>query len=88
MELLFGALNKREAGKIKKYINMLKIFHVDIHISEKSVGLIDLYAKSHSLSIPDAIIAATALETDFLLFTYNVKDFSFIKGLKLHLINS
>ncbi len=30
----------------------------------------------------DAIIAATCLENDLTLITYNVKDFRFIKGLK------
>ena len=34
--------------------------------------------------IPDAIIAATAILIKMDLFTYNIKDFSFIKELKLY----
>ncbi len=33
--------------------------------------------------IPDAIIAATAISLQLDIFTYNIKDFSFIKELKL-----
>lgn len=39
---------------------------------------------SHGLAIPDALIAATSLETGLRLFTYNVRDFKFIKGLNLY----
>lgn len=33
--------------------------------------------------LPDAVISATCLENDLILLTYNVKDFRFIKGLKI-----
>ena len=42
------------------------------------------YALSHKLSIPDAIIAATALYYDIELYTYNVKDFRYIDGIRLY----
>jgi len=42
------------------------------------------YSLSHKLSIPDAIIAATALHYDIELYTYNTKDFRFIEGIKLY----
>jgi len=32
--------------------------------------------------LPDALIAATALENDLTVVTYNVDDFKFIDGLK------
>lgn len=38
----------------------------------------------HKLALPDALIAATALEHDFNLLTLNWKDFRFITGLRLH----
>jgi predicted nucleic acid-binding protein len=43
-----------------------------------------VYSKSHGLAIPDAIIAATSLVCNINLFTLNVKDFTFIKGITLH----
>ncbi len=45
--------------------------------------LIKKYAKSHSLDIPDALIAATAIVNNFKLFTYNLKDFKYIEDLHI-----
>lgn len=84
MELYFGALNKNELNKIKKSIHSLDIIHIDPMISQQSVALIEKYAKSHHLNIPDSIIAATSIVYDIELFTYNIKDFRFIKGIKLY----
>jgi len=83
MELYFGALNKRELNKIKKYLKALNIAHFDNSVSELAVSMIESYSKSHGLQIPDAIIAATALSLEIKLFTLNLKDFRYIDGLKL-----
>jgi len=83
MELYYGALNKKELSKIKRCINSLNVLQIDSSISEISKELIEKYSKSHNLMIPDAIIAATAISIKMDLYTYNLKDFSFIKELKL-----
>ena len=83
MELYFGALNKRELYKIKRFVSGFEIFLVNEEISETGIRLIEKYAKSHGLRIPDALIAATALTLDLALWTLNVRDFRFIEGLKL-----
>jgi len=84
MELYYGAVNKRELNKIKSRIETLKVINIDSKISEKATDLIEKYAKSHGLRIPDALIAATAICRRLDLFTYNVKDFKFIEGIKLY----
>jgi predicted nucleic acid-binding protein len=48
----------------------------------------ETYSLSHKLSIPDALIAATALVHDSELFTLNVKDFRFIPSLTLYVIEN
>ena len=83
MELYFGALNKRELNKIKKHLQALNIVHFDTDISESAIKLIERFSKSHSLQIPDAIIAATAMTFKIELYTFNLKDFKYIDGLKL-----
>ena len=83
MELYFGSFNKRELNKIKKHLNALNIVHFNNDISELAVSLIESYSKSHGLQIPDAIIAATTLLFGLKLFTFNLKDFQYIDGLKL-----
>ena len=84
MELYFGALNKRELAKIKSRLQKLEIFNLDKEITETAINLIERYAKSHGLHIPDALIAATAICSGMELLTYNVKDFKFIEGIRLY----
>ncbi|HEY9702449.1 MAG TPA: type II toxin-antitoxin system VapC family toxin [Allocoleopsis sp.] len=83
-ELYYGAINKIELQKIKKHLGLLHIFPVDVMVSTKFIELMETYSLSHKLSIPDALIAATALSNNIDLYTLNVKDFRFIKGLNLH----
>ncbi|MDY0135974.1 MAG: type II toxin-antitoxin system VapC family toxin [Thiomicrospira sp.] len=81
MELLYGALNKKELEKLQLFIGKFKIIHLDQAMSEHGLALIADYAKSHALDIPDALIAATCIVHKLPLFTYNLKDFRFIPGL-------
>lgn len=83
MELYFGALNKRELIKIKSRLQQLTILQIDQDICEKAIALVEKYAKSHGLHIPDALIAATAICHRMEFLTYNVKDFKFIEFLQL-----
>lgn len=83
MELYCGALNKLELQRIRKNLGAFHLCHITQEISAKSIELISRYSKSHGLQIPDAIIAATALELSSPLMTLNIKDFRFIEGLLL-----
>jgi predicted nucleic acid-binding protein len=84
MELYFGALNKRELAKIKSRLQKLEIINLDQKITETAINMIERYAKSHGLHIPDALIAATAICRGLQLLTYNVKDFKFVEGIRLY----
>ncbi len=83
-ELYFGARDRRELLKIKKHLAGLRQIPIDSETSELALSLLETYALSHRLSLPDAIIAATALRNDLSLYTFNVKDFRFIEGLSLY----
>lgn len=83
-ELYFGAINKTELNKIKKHLNLIHIFPLDITVSNQFILLMETYSLSHKLSIPDALIAATALANQLDLYTLNRRDFRFIRGLKLY----
>lgn len=82
-ELIQGSKNKVEVQKIEKYLAQFELIEFDKSISQKTLELLRTYSKSHNLMFGDAIIAATCLENDLTLITYNVKDFQFIKGLKI-----
>ena len=83
-ELYFGARDRRELLKIKKHLASLRQIPMDQETSELALSLLETYALSHRLSLPDAVIAATALRNDLSLYTINVKDFRFIAGLSLY----
>lgn len=83
MELMVGAFNKQEAQKIRKAFRDIELVEITESISIKARNLVDQYTKSHGLLIPDALIAATAIELDVPLYTENVADFRFISGLTL-----
>ena len=84
-ELFFGARSKKELQIIEKDLSNLTIIPVDMDISKLSVELIKKYGLSHKLSVPDALIAATAIVYKIPLYTLNIKDFIYIRDIKLHL---
>lgn len=64
-------------NKLKNFINSANILDLDKRIAEKTIEL----RKKHSIKIPDAIIAATALESRLILLTRNTDDFKHIPKL-------
>ena len=83
MELMVGARNKQEIKKLQQFIQLFDLINLNETISAKALQLIIDYAKSHTLDIPDAFIAASVIEHHASLFTYNRKDFKFIPHLTL-----
>jgi len=83
LELLQGSKDKAELRQIEKYLARFNIVHFNENISKKAIELVKTYSKSHDLLLADAIIAATCLEKDMELMTFNIRDFKFIKDLKL-----
>ena len=83
MELFYCALNKAEVQRLEKFLVLFQAVHVSEAVSLRAVRLVRTYSKSHGLDIPDALIAATALEAKAALLTFNRKDFRFISGLEL-----
>lgn len=83
MELYQGMANKQDLAQMKKKIKYFDIIQIDTISSKLAISLIEKYRLSNGLAIPDALIAASAIVVQLELFTYNLKDFSFIPDLKL-----
>lgn len=83
MELYYGALHKAELRKIKRHLSSIRILQIDEAISVAATELIERYAKSHGLQIPDALIAATSINRALQLYTGNTKDFIYIEKISL-----
>lgn len=84
LELLSGALNKTESTKIGKKLLRFNTALINNNITTEAIELFQNYHLSHGLAIPDSFIAATASILQLELFTYNVKDYKFIKKLRLY----
>ncbi|MFM9948325.1 MAG: type II toxin-antitoxin system VapC family toxin [Saprospiraceae bacterium] len=82
-ELIYGALNKKELRQILTDISHLSLLDIDSETCNLFLQLMTDYALSHKLTLPDALIAATALRHNIPLYTLNLKDFRFISNLKL-----
>ena len=83
MELLIGAQNKAEKAKIERHLSRFNLMLIDEQISRQAFNLLRKYNLEFGLLIPDCFIASTSLISGFELFTYNVKDYQFIKNLNL-----
>ena len=84
MELIKGVRDKEHSGWVSKRLKGLDTILLSPEITMSTIELLNTYHLSHGLTIPDALIAATAIETKLTLFSYNVRDFKFIKGLNLY----
>jgi len=84
MELYQGMGNKQELAIMRKKLAFYDVVQIDRRISEKAIELIAEFKLSHGLQIPDALIASTAVSYDLPLFTYNLKDFSFIPAINIY----
>lgn len=83
-ELFHRARDKLELVKMQKHLALMKQIPLDGDISDRFLTLLEEYALSHRLSVPDALIAATALSQNLPIYTLNVKDFRFIPDLRFH----
>jgi predicted nucleic acid-binding protein len=85
MELLKGARDKQELRNLKKTLQMLSIEVIPIseNISHRAMIYIEEYGLSSGMDLPDALIAATAVENDFTLCTANDKHYKVISNIEL-----
>ncbi len=83
-ELYFGARDKRELKSLRENLSLLHQLPIDEEISRLHIELLEKHALAHKLTIPDALIAATALRYSIPLYTLNIKDFRYILGLDLY----
>jgi len=83
-ELYYGALNKAELQQIKQHLDQLHRLPLNSQVSALFLELMETYALSHNLSVPDAFIAATALVHQLPLYTLNQNDFQYIANLQFY----
>ncbi|MEH1926675.1 type II toxin-antitoxin system VapC family toxin [Nostoc sp.] len=83
MELMVGCRNKVELQTLENFLKQFSIIKIDQAVSDKVVDLLGYYRLSHGLLIPDSLIAATAIVSNYPFITKNQRDYRFIQGLNL-----
>jgi predicted nucleic acid-binding protein len=81
-ELFAGFRGETELAEIESLISFFRVAPVTLEIAKTAGMLRRTYAKSHGVSLADAILAATALGERGELATLNVKHYPMFKGLK------
>lgn len=81
---MYGALDKADLKKIREDLLHLSILDTNSVICKIFFDLMNRYALSHGLAVPDAMIAATAKKHQIPLYTLNRKDFRYIEGISLY----
>ena len=84
IELVQGNKSAVDKKRLIKKLDLFKSLSITEDISNIARNLIFTYSSTHGLFLADAFIAATALKLEIPLFTFNIKDFKFIKDLKLY----
>jgi hypothetical protein len=84
LEILQGIRNKREQKDALRTLERFQPIDYSADCFDLAKILILRYSLSHSLKLPDALIAASSLIYDLPLWTYNVKDFAYIEGMKIY----
>lgn len=82
IECLQDSKSNQEKRIIEKYLMRFPLLPITPESCVRAIDLIRSYSNSHGLLLADALIAATALENDLTLVTYNADDFKFINNLK------
>jgi predicted nucleic acid-binding protein len=82
LELQAGARDKIELRRIEKFLSRFVLLTIDDPISQRAMSLMREYRLSHGLALPDALIAATAIESGETLATRNAKHFAQIAALR------
>jgi predicted nucleic acid-binding protein len=81
MELVVGCRHNLDLTMVQKFLQQTLVLPLNEQVSRTAYGLMESFFLSHGLLIPDALIAATALEQKLALYTRNVRHFQMIPGL-------
>lgn len=76
--LSYPSITPQEENQLKRFLRDIPVIDITAEIKERTIDL----RKKYSLRLPDAIIAATAIQLDATLVT-NDKGFSIVREIQL-----
>ena len=84
LELYQGATTRKKLFELNKQLRAYHIIYLNDKISQTAITIKKKYHLKYSILPPDCLIASTALECKFKLYTDNMKDYKFIQGIKFY----
>ena len=81
-EIYAGVKSKKEESEVERLFSVFPVIATTNEIACEAGKLVIQYRASHSVEIPDTIIAATCLVSGSELNTLNIKYYPMFKGLK------
>jgi len=83
METLIGADDSRHSRSLESIFKTYEVLSVTEEDGWQAARIVRSYARSSSIGVVDAMLAAAAMREGLVLTTHNVKDFQGIAGLKV-----
>lgn len=83
MELIAGCRNAGQLAGVRQFLTQCEVLPLNEAISERARKAMESYVLSHGILLPDALIAATALEAGIPIFTRNTRHFTMISDLEV-----
>lgn len=80
-EIYAGVRGRKEEIAAEHLFSIFPVIETSKKIAVKAGKYTNQYLKSHSIELPDAIIAATCIISELELNTLNIKHFPMFKGL-------
>jgi predicted nucleic acid-binding protein len=77
--LCYPALTEEEANQIRGFLRLF----ASVPLSEQVLDRAAQIRRSHRIALPDALIAACAIESNSILITRNIRDFQNIADLSI-----
>lgn len=82
---VYAGMHEEERQVTQKLLSRFLTYNLDAAVADRSGELVrHMRSREYMLSIPDAIIAATAVQHHLTLITLNQKDFAGTPGLSLY----
>ena len=81
MEIYAGCHNNAHLTQVKELLLQFSVVPITEAISAQAQALMQSFTLSHGLLLPDAFIAATAIDSNIALYTRNIRHYKMIPEL-------
>jgi predicted nucleic acid-binding protein len=83
MEMVAGCPNPQSVARVQTFLAAVRIVPISETASIQALHWMEQFSPGYGLTIPDALIAATAVEQQLPLYTRNTRHFQMLPGLQL-----